>query len=96
MSDLILNKLNIILNNLFFCRETDTSIEQGAATTVYACLAPALLRSYPGAYLADCGAGTVSPVLADPDGLLRDSLWAATEAQILLKLGAQPSVKGAI
>jgi len=56
------------------------SIEQGAATTLYGCLAPALPLSFNGAYLADCDVGTPDAKMADPE--LRKALWETTEAQI--------------
>lgn len=57
------------------------SVEQGAATTIYACLAPAsLTQSYNGAYLADCDVATPDAKLASED--LRKALWVTTEAQI--------------
>ena len=56
------------------------SVEQGAATTVYACLAPRLDESFNGAYLSDCDVATPAAAMASAE--LRQSLWAATEAQI--------------
>lgn len=55
------------------------TIEQGAATTVFACLAP---DWQPGAYLNDCAVARPSPLVEDADGSLRKALWEVTEAQL--------------
>jgi NAD(P)-dependent dehydrogenase (short-subunit alcohol dehydrogenase family) len=54
----------------------DKSIEQGAATTIYAALAPAIPR---GAYLVDCAPAAADAEGTDAGGALRKALWAATE-----------------
>lgn len=62
---------------------TDKSVEQGAATTVYACLSPECGRpDYAGAYLADCEVKVPSTAGRDEDGSLRKALWSATEEQL--------------
>ena len=52
------------------------SVEQGAATTVYAALSPDLTAATSGAYLADCGPGKAAP--AATDDALADALWEAS------------------
>ena len=58
----------------------DKTIEQGAATTLYACLAPRLDKTFNGAYLADCDVAVPNAKLSNP--VLRDSLWKATMDQL--------------
>eukprot|EP00418_Pyrodinium_bahamense_P076275 CAMPEP_0179068012 /NCGR_PEP_ID=MMETSP0796-20121207/29787_1 /TAXON_ID=73915 /ORGANISM="Pyrodinium bahamense, Strain pbaha01" /LENGTH=390 /DNA_ID=CAMNT_0020765063 /DNA_START=1 /DNA_END=1173 /DNA_ORIENTATION=+ len=73
----------------------DKSVPQGAATTLWACLAPAVAsRDYAGAYLADCGLGSASSSACD--AALADALWVATESQLdeaLAKRGLSPDGK---
>lgn len=57
------------------------SIQQGASTTVYACVAPEL-DNVSGAYLKDCGIAQPSRVGQDQQKTRRKSLWEATERQI--------------
>lgn len=64
---------------LFSTFVTDKDIAQGAATTMYAALAPALPR---GAYLVDCAPAAADAEGTDAAGTLRKALWAATEAGI--------------
>jgi NAD(P)-dependent dehydrogenase (short-subunit alcohol dehydrogenase family) len=52
------------------------TIEQGAATAVWAATAPEL-DAHGGAYLEDCGVGTAAPHATDPDDAAR--LWALSE-----------------
>jgi NAD(P)-dependent dehydrogenase (short-subunit alcohol dehydrogenase family) len=52
------------------------TIEQGAATSVWAATAPEL-DAHGGAYLEDCGIGTAAPHATDPDEAAR--LWALSE-----------------
>jgi len=77
----VLKNLNKLLPRLI----SDKSIEQGAATTLYACLAPGIPASYPGAYLSDCNVAEVKVAeLKDPN--LPARLWEATESQIAVAL----------
>ena len=70
----------------------DKSVPQGAATSVFACLAP---EAVGGAYLADCAvAEPLTEAGRDTDGSLRRALWKATEEQLqaaLAALDAQPA-----
>uniref|UniRef100_A0A7S2MJY0 Protochlorophyllide reductase n=2 Tax=Octactis speculum TaxID=3111310 RepID=A0A7S2MJY0_9STRA len=76
-----LNRLGFLsFNKLLPKLLSDKTIEQGAATTVYACLAPRLDKSFAGAYFADCNVATPAAAMSDPD--LRKQLWEITEAQI--------------
>lgn len=52
------------------------TVEQGAATAVWAATAPEL-DAHGGAYLEDCGIGTAAPHATDPDEAAR--LWALSE-----------------
>ncbi|KAG8458924.1 hypothetical protein KFE25_004258 [Diacronema lutheri] len=59
----------------------DKSIEQGAATTVYACLSPECGRDdHAGVYLSDCAIAVPNAHARDP--ALRAALWEATEQQL--------------
>jgi NAD(P)-dependent dehydrogenase (short-subunit alcohol dehydrogenase family) len=59
----------------------DKDVEQGAATSVYAALAPAgALKD--GAYLNDCAEAQPNPVCSDEDKALRRQLWDATERML--------------
>ena len=59
------------------------TIPQGAATTVWACVAPRVsTESMRGAFLADCGPIPPNEEGQDKDGILRDKLWQVTESQI--------------
>jgi len=61
----------------------DKSIEQGAATTVYACLAPEVAGDdYAGTYLSDCAVAVPNAAGRDERGQLRAALWKATEEQL--------------
>lgn len=53
----------------------DKSIPQGAATTLFACLAPGISG---GAYLSDCAEAKPTAEGADKDGVKRKALWAKT------------------
>lgn len=57
------------------------SIPQGAATTLTACLDPAL-AAHSGAYLVDCRIAESSPHCQDASGELRKALWRATASDI--------------
>ena len=81
---------NPIVSFIFYNFVLDKSIAQGAATTVFACLAPGLES---GAYLADC-----APALADAEGTdagktLRKALWAETERQLAVAAAAAAAAK---
>jgi len=60
------------------------TIPQGAATTIYACVAPGIgTDGSRGAYLEDCRVSQPRTEAGrDPDGKLRDALWKATEEQL--------------
>lgn len=59
------------------------SIPQGAATTIYACVAPRVdTDGLRGAYLSDCGSVAPNKEGLDEDGQLRNQLWEATEKQL--------------
>ena len=61
----------------------DKTIPEGAATTVWACVAPEITTDdYRGAYLADCEKFNLGPVAEDADGKLRAALWLTTQEQI--------------
>jgi len=68
---------------------TDKTVPQGAATTVWACLAPKVAGpAFAGAYLSDCAAGSLSSL--GSDAALADALWTATDIDLdkaLAKLG---------
>ena len=59
------------------------TIPQGAATTIFACVAPRVgtdcLR---GAYLEDCSPSLPSKSGQGEDKILRNKLWTATEEQL--------------
>jgi NAD(P)-dependent dehydrogenase (short-subunit alcohol dehydrogenase family) len=57
----------------------DKSIPQGAATTLYACLAPDIP---PGSYLVDCAVAQPRDAAVDADKVMRRALWRVTEEQI--------------
>lgn len=59
----------------------DKDVEQGAATSVYAALAPAGALS-DGGYLDNCAEAQPTPVCRDADKVLRRQLWDATERMI--------------
>lgn len=63
----------------------DKTIEQGAATTLTACLDPAL-ASCSGSYLSDCEVIATNEHCQDASGDLRRGLWLATEADIAAAL----------
>jgi len=60
----------------------DKSIPQGAATTLFACLAPRLETSYAGAYFADCDVATPNRAITTDRPELRERLWDATMEQL--------------
>jgi protochlorophyllide reductase len=59
----------------------DKDVEQGAATSMYAALAP-LHALKNGAYLDDCAEAQPTPLCIDEDNALRRQLWDATERMI--------------
>ena len=75
----------------------DKTIPQGAATTLYGCLAPA--EAVAGEYLVDCAAAEpLTDAAKDADKTLRRALWKVTEEQIqaaLAALDAEPPAAGA-
>lgn len=61
----------------------DKNIPQGAATTVWACVAPrGSTDSMRGAYLSDCGPILPNAAGQDNDKTLRKKLWEVTEKQL--------------
>lgn len=59
----------------------DKNIEQGAATSVFACLAPECGREdYAGSYLSDCAVAVPNADARNPE--LRKALWETTEQQL--------------
>ena len=61
----------------------DKSIAQGAATTLYGCLEPALAEpALRGSYLSDCAVVLPSLEGQDLDKVKRKALWQATEEQL--------------
>lgn len=62
----------------------DKTVEEGAATTLYACLEPSLAEACNrGAYLEDCDVAVPGTAEArDPGGGTGRALWAITEAQL--------------
>ncbi len=61
----------------------DKTIPQGAATTVWACVAPRVSTDgLRGAYLADCGPLLPCEAGQDNDKSLRKKLWEVTEKQL--------------
>lgn len=62
----------------------DKTIPQGAATTLYACVAPEVAEeTMRGAYLVDCHASRPRTECArDEDGKLRKALWTVASAEI--------------
>lgn len=61
----------------------DKTIPQGAATTVFACVAPRIeTPALRGAYLVDCGPQPPSAIGQDVDKTLRQALWKASEEQL--------------
>jgi hypothetical protein len=63
---------------------TSKSIPQGAATTVWACLAPQVQEAdMQGAYLDNCKAATPTTASCrDANGEMRERLWIATDAEL--------------
>jgi len=72
------------LNQLASFLVTSKSIPQGAATTVYACVAPQIQEvDMQGAYLDDCKAATpTTATCRDATGEMRERLWVATESEL--------------
>eukprot|EP00930_Biecheleria_cincta_P076243 TRINITY_DN63459_c0_g1_i1.p1 TRINITY_DN63459_c0_g1~~TRINITY_DN63459_c0_g1_i1.p1 ORF type:complete len:376 (+),score=70.51 TRINITY_DN63459_c0_g1_i1:19-1146(+) len=59
----------------------DKTVPQGAATTLWACLAPRVAApEFAGAYLADCGLGSLSS--KGSDDALAERLWQATDKEL--------------
>jgi len=59
----------------------DKTVPQGAATTLWACLAPRVASpELAGAYLADCNVGRLSS--KGSDDALAESLWQATDKEL--------------
>ena len=53
------------------------SVEQGAATTIFAATAPELTEAHAGIYLADCNQADPTPTASDPE--LAERTWSLTE-----------------
>ena len=61
----------------------DKTIPQGAATTVWACVAPKVSTDgVRGAYCADCGPILPNPAGQDVDKTMRKKLWETTDQQL--------------
>jgi hypothetical protein len=58
---------------------SDKTVPQGAATTLYGCLDPAVP---PGAYLKDCAVALPDAEARDEGGRLRQQLWTVTDQQV--------------
>lgn len=75
----------------------DRDMPQGAATTLFACVAPAIAgEDYRGVYLKDCA--PIAPNAAGRDAALSEALWRSTEEQLdaaLAKRGLSPDGKPA-
>lgn len=70
----------------------DKSIPQGAATTLFACIAAEVVErddAYRGAFLSDCRVSTPSTTAQDASGALRERLWQVTEEQLQEALKAE-------
>ena len=74
--------LDNLLGKLLPRLVADKTIPQGAATTLYACLAPRLDASFPGAYFADCDVAAPNRALTADRPELRERLWEETNAQL--------------
>jgi len=86
---------NAVLNFVFDKLVVDKSIPQGASTTLFACLEPALdAPAARGAYLSDCAVATPSAAGVDADKALRRALWARTEEDIKAALAAGGAAGG--
>lgn len=72
-----------LLTNLLLPFMADKDIQQGAATTLYACLAQEGIRG--GMYLDNCKEKRPFPQAMDPKA--PDALWEATEEQLAAVLG---------
>ena len=57
----------------------DKTVPQGAATSLYACLAEGL---QPGSYLSDCDVATPNAACEDADRSARKALWALSESLV--------------
>ena len=78
---------NAVLKFVFDTLVVDKSIPQGAATSLFACLAPELdAPALRGSYLDSCAVAT--PTAPARDAALRRALWEATEADIRAALEA--------
>jgi NAD(P)-dependent dehydrogenase (short-subunit alcohol dehydrogenase family) len=60
------------------------SVEQGAATTIFAATAPELTEAHAGIYLADCNEAQPTPAALDPE--LAERTWALSEKAITSRL----------
>lgn len=77
-----------VLKAVFRALIPDKSIPQGAATSLYGCLAPELDKEGRGAYLDDCAVATPNALGRDEDKSLRKALWAETEKQLAAALSS--------
>ena len=71
--------LSSITSALFSTLVADKTIAQGASTTLFAALAPDVMR---GAYFSDCAPCGADAEGEDKGGLLRRALWAATAKDV--------------
>jgi retinol dehydrogenase-12 len=96
----IITDKNSFTHSAFKAFITDKTIGQGAATTLYACLAPEL-EEHGGAYLSDCTIANdkLTSEALDKDCRKRVALWDITEQQIqgaLVKGGSGEGDKSCI
>ena len=84
-TNLARNVFTPLLESLIGWMIYDKTIEQGAATTLTACLDPALTAAS-GAYLSDCVVVETSEHCRDESKALRSGLWKATEADLAAAL----------
>lgn len=76
-------------NTLLLPIMKDKSIPQGAATTVYACVAPDLTGLRAGAYLSDCKVALPSAMGRSQDNW--EKLWSVTQDEIQAALSCDSS-----
>lgn len=70
---------NPLVRWIFSTFIVDKSIGQGAATTLFACLSPAVVS---GEYYSDCAVGAADVEGRDEARVKRRALWLATEEQL--------------
>lgn len=70
---------------------SDKTVPQGAATTLYGCLDPAVP---PGAYLKDCAVALPDAEARDEERRLRQQLWTVTDQQVTAALARNGLLTG--